>query len=923
MSSNLKYGTGRTKFIGQSIVYPIPIPLDAKQHFGAVVCASDGQLYYSDGELWVIPVDTSDISRPQAIEPTNADEATRLTLTTFRSSRGYEQTGILFHISTSGGASFNDFITRIVNSPVDNFYQILNPEDGFSAGDEIWWRAKYLGTNNTQSAFSLPYKQFFPNLIETPKPVTSELKIVGTVEITPFDVAYDYTYVETQFEFYNETGDTLLKTVTINSLPNNVLNVPNDLANKAIYQFRARYGARATFGAPTEYSEWSEKRKFINGTKSIILEYDVSKMIDNTIGVPLGSSNVNVTINWGDGNTETFTTNGVKRHTYAPETTGIITVSISGTLGQYGNSSVTRNDQIALIRVNSFGYQMGLTSLQYAFANTTINLSYITPDIPPEITDMSWAFYRSATIADLRNLNLTNVTTTARMFSELIGSGPLIDGWDLPNVTNMSYMFFSASTFNRPIGNWKLYNVTNMSYMFYSARAFNQPISNWDVSKVTNMSSMFYIAENFNQPIGNWNTSNVTNMSYMFYFASKFNQSIGNWGVSNVINMTYMFHSAYVFNQSLNNWDVSNVTNMSSMFYNAEAFNQPLDNWNVSNVTNMSNMFRGSIFNRPIGNWNVSNVTNMSYMFAFNYIFNQPIGNWDVSNVTNMNNMFRYATAFNQDINSWDTSNVTDMSFMFASANVFNKPLFGWNTSKVVDMSWMFSNTLNFNQPIGNWDTSNVINMSYMFNFAQSFNQPIGDWDVSNVTNMSYMFATAYLFDQDLSRWAIRKNVQLTNIITNTSMSTVNYSRLLAGWANTIAQNDGPNNINFTLSNRQYTNVVVFPGERFQTGAEGRNFLTTARSYQIANAANATANGIYTYSADLLVYVNESTGWFLESNSSGFSQDQWILKNEVGDIMSIGTGSSPMAISNWTNALENAVVIKYGAGWTITGDSLV
>ena len=30
-----------------------------------------------------------------------------------------------------------------------------------------------------------------------------------------------------------------------------------------------------------------------------------------------------------------------------------------------------------------------------------------------------------------------------------------------------------------------------------------------------------------------------------------------------------------------------------------------------------------------------------------------------------------------------------------------------------------------------------------------------------------------------------------------------------------------------------------------------------------------------------------------------------------------------MAISNWTNALENAVVIKYGAGWTITGDSLV
>jgi hypothetical protein len=144
---------------------------------------------------------------------------------------------------------------------------------------------------------------------------------------------------------------------------------------------------------------------------------------------------------------------------------------------------------------------------------------------------------------------------------------------------------------------------------------------------------------------------------------------------------------------------------------------------------------------------------------------------------------------------------------------------------------------------------------------------------------------------------------------------------LLAGWANVIAQTDGPNNINFVVSNRQYTNLVVFPGERFQTALEGRNFLTAARSYQIANASNTTANGIYTYIANLLVYVNESTGWFLESNLSGLSQDQWILKNEVGDIMSTGTGSSPMAISNWTNALENAVVIKYGAGWTISGDS--
>ena len=872
MSSNLKYGTGRGKYVGQSVIYPIPIPLDPKQHFGAVVCASDGQLYYSDGDLWVIPVDTSDISRPQAIEPITADDATRLTLTTFRSSRGYDQVGILFHISTAGGASFTDFVTRTVDSPVDNFYQILDPEDGFSPGDEIWWRAKYIGTNNTQSAFSLPYKQIFPNLIETPQPVTGELQIVGSVEITPFDVAYNYVYVETQFEFYNETGDTLLKTVMTTTPPGNKLNVPLDLSPGTIYQFRARYGARAGLGSPTDYSEWSQKRKYINGSRSIILEYDLLKSIDNTIGVPLGDSGLaNGTINWGDGSIEIFTSGGVKRHTYAPGFTGIATVTISGSLQRYGNSSVTGNDQRALIRVNSFGYQMGLVSLQNAFRNTSINLAYITPDIPPEITDMSNAFYGSATIADLRNLNLTNVTNMSWMFAYLIGSGPLIDGWDLPNVTNMQHMFYYALTFNRPIGNWKLYKVTSMSNMFYYAKEFNQPIGNWNVSTVTNMTWMFSNALVFNQPIGNWNVSNVTSMSYMFYFAKEFNQPIGDW--------------------------------------------------DVSNVTNMSNMFSQARFRGDISNWDVSNVLYMSYMFNNNGYFNGDISNWNTSNVRSMSHMF-YSSNSNPDVSNWDVSNVTDMSRMFAFTRFFNRDISGWNVSNVRDMNWMFTFAESFNQPIGNWDVSNVTNMERMFYYAKAFNQPIGNWNMTNVTNRTQILSYATAFDQDISKWYLDKNTVIdSNSIWNSNLSSINYSKLLAGWANTIAQTDGPDNVSLFGSSFRYSNLIVFNDGRFKTAVEGRAFLTNPRSYQITNADNSIANGIYVYSAELQVYINSDTGWFLSNVAFAQNQSEWKLQNEVGDIMSTGTGSSPMAISNWTNALENAVVIKYGAGWTISGDS--
>ena len=35
--SILRYATGRGRFVGQSLIYPVPIPLNAAQYFGAAV----------------------------------------------------------------------------------------------------------------------------------------------------------------------------------------------------------------------------------------------------------------------------------------------------------------------------------------------------------------------------------------------------------------------------------------------------------------------------------------------------------------------------------------------------------------------------------------------------------------------------------------------------------------------------------------------------------------------------------------------------------------------------------------------------------------------------------------------------------------------------------------------------------------------
>ena len=196
--------------------------------------------------------------------------------------------------------------------------------------------------------------------------------------------------------------------------------------------------------------------------------------------------------------------------------------------------------------------------------------------------------------------------------------GSFTDTPNLSNVTSTSRMFYAARSFNQDISSWDVSSVTYMYAMFGYAYSFNQDIGSWDVSNVIDMSYMFQGATAFNQPIGNWDVSSVIYMSNMFYLASEFNQPIGNWDVSSVWNMAYMFGRAYLFNQPINDWDVSNVTNMTSMFTNSLAFNQPLDSWNVSSLISMSYMFYSSspsLFDQDLGSWDISKVSDMGNMF--------------------------------------------------------------------------------------------------------------------------------------------------------------------------------------------------------------------------------------------------------------------------------------------------------------------
>ena len=146
------------------------------------------------------------------------------------------------------------------------------------------------------------------------------------------------------------------------------------------------------------------------------LEFNTNLSVGNkTITLPLYGT-VDVTVDWGDsGTTNAYTSTGDKTHTYASD--GTYSVSITGTLTQFGNGSNAYTNADKLAKVTSFG-STGLTSLSGAFRGTT-NLTEVPSSLPAGILDLSYSF-RSTGQASITNLN----------------------SWNISSVTDMSYMFF-------------------------------------------------------------------------------------------------------------------------------------------------------------------------------------------------------------------------------------------------------------------------------------------------------------------------------------------------------------------------------------------------------------------------------------------------------------------------------------------------
>ena len=262
-----------------------------------------------------------------------------------------------------------------------------------------------------------------------------------------------------------------------------------------------------------------------------------------TTGLPL-TGNVDVLINWGDGNT-THETSDIPTHEYLVAGDYSVSIDIT-TLNMLNYQNGTYGADI--IKVND----LGNNPWTYVSLQNTRNLTdFVCGENfnTSNITTMNNMFFycSSLTTIDLSNFNTTNVTDIAGMFAYCS----------------------SLTTIN--VTNFNTTNVTDISAMFAVCSSLTTiDITNFNTTKMTTIDNLFAGCSSLTTiDLSNFNTSNVTQMQQMFDNCSSLTTlDLSNFNTSNVIDMERMFHACgnNLCVTANNNFTTTQLPNVPNMF---------------------------------------------------------------------------------------------------------------------------------------------------------------------------------------------------------------------------------------------------------------------------------------------------------------------------------------------------------------------
>ncbi len=512
--------------------------------------------------------------------------------------------------------------------------------------------------------------------------------------------------------------------------------------------------------------------------------------------------------------------------------------NFNGDISGWNTTSIT-NMSYMFYNASAFNQSIGswttsaVTNMSYMFYNALAFNQNISTWTTSAVTNMSYMFYNASTFNQNIGTWITSaVSNMSYMFYGCTNFNQSIGTWTTSAVSNMSYMFYGCTNFNQNIGTWTTSAVSNMAYMFYNALAFNQDLSVWNINSVNTTAGQSMVSMFDYSGLSSTNYSNfligmatisagesTKNSILLGARTSQYNTgasasrttltSTRVWTITDggpyvepltlqysniIINDTITLPISGITGTLIINWGDGIIQDNNSLTH---TYTSSYSSITVSITVKASSSF--TTYGSSSIPTNYSKLTSILSFGSIPLLSSLSYACYGATNlisvpssipstVVNLSYIFNNLTNFNGDISGWTTSAVTNMSYMFYGCSSFNQNIGGWTTSAVTNMSYMFYGCIAFNQNISGWTTTAVTNMSYMFYGCSSFNQNISGWTTSAVTNMSYMFYGCTAFNQDLSGWNINSinstvGQSMTNMFTNSGLSSTNYGNILFGFA--------------------------------------------------------------------------------------------------------------------------------------------
>lgn len=553
---------------------------------------------------------------------------------------------------------------------------------------------------------------------------------------------------------------------------------------------------------------------------------DDANFLAMTIGFTAGT----VTIDWGDGTTDTPASLAQANHAYTYSSIS------SGTL-------TTRGYRQALVTVSITGGNITSINLQNKYTGAAITGTWTTGTA--RWLDVKMGGPSLSTVIVGSNgptvwLGLLEQFELVKGSSSGIGCTNAFR--QLPKLQN--FIWHSGTP------------IASGTFMFGNCFGL-QTISALPLSGVTNLdlTGMFNLCYNLRYVADmNFTGSTTVNLNQMFQQCYNLKRAPNMTGTSGVTNTSSMFVNCQDL-QYIPTFDTSNVTTMNAMFSGCRAL-VTAPYLNTQNVTDFTNMFNscGALKNIPAYNYNKATTLSQTFIncYALEYV---PAMN--IPNVTTLASTFNscYSLVEIQGINS--TANLTTMTSTFLDCRLLdNPPLF--NTTGVTTMLDTFRNCYSLST-VPNYVTTNNTSLGNTFNSCSSLlTAPALDttkvantqaaftncsmlsvtpaYNLSNVTNASSMFSGCPQIT------TVNSTLNLANVTNTSSMFTGCYA---LKDANNIA-NTG-NNTNTTGMFSSCFNLLNAPTMDTSKVTTFTNMFNTCQAlesipaYNMANATSVTA----------------------------------------------------------------------------------